>query len=111
MAKNGPGGRHRATGEPERDLKRPPRSIDRLRHGRRVEEPALTLPQTGPLTGPPAPPARPPVPAGRSRTQRILAWIALGLAAVLLVTVTGGYLVYRHLNGNITHLPIGSEPG
>ena len=67
-------------------------------------KPALTLPQTGPRTEPPAaPPVAPRVPAGRSRTKRILGWIALGLAAVLVVTVTGGYLVYRHLNGNITH--------
>ena len=70
----------------------------------------MTLPQTGPRMEPPAappatPPAAPPVvPARRPRTQRILGWIALGLAAVLVVTVTGGYLVYRHLNGNITHL-------
>jgi len=72
----------------------------------------LTLHQPGPRTEPPAAPTvAPPVPAGRPRTQRILGWIALGLAAVLVVTVTGGYLVYRHLNGNITHLPIGDEPG
>ena len=43
--------------------------------------------------------------ARRSRTRRILGWIALGLAVVLLVTVTGGYIVYRHLAGNISHLP------
>lgn len=40
----------------------------------------------------------------------MLGWIALGLAIVLALTVTGGYIVYRHLNGNITHVPIG-EPG
>ena len=66
----------------------------------------MTLPPTGPAVEPPAaPPTAPPVvPARRSRTQRILGWIALGLAVVLVFTVTGGYLVYRHLNGNITHL-------
>ena len=72
----------------------------------------MTLHQPGPRTEPPAAPTvAPRVPAGRSRTRRILGWIALGLAAVLVVTVTGGYLVYRHLNGNITHAPISSEPG
>ena len=77
-----------------------------------MEETALTLPQTGPRTEPPAaPPPGSPAPAGRSRTQRILGWIALGLAVVLVVTATGGYLVYRHLNGNITHAPITGEPG
>jgi len=50
-------------------------------------------------------------PGRRPRTQRILGWIALGLAVVLAVTVTGGYLVYRHLNGNITHIGFGQEPG
>src|SRR4051794_40629808 len=113
MAQNGQGGRHRATGQPERDVKRPPRSIDRLRHGRRLEDPALTLPPSGPAVEPPAAPpaAAPVVPARRPRTRRILGWIALGLAVVLVVTVTGSYLVYRHLNSNITHLQFGQEPG
>ena len=72
----------------------------------------MTLPTTGATTGPQThPPAAPPAPVGRSRSKRILGWIALGLAVVLLVTVTGGYLVYRHLNGNITHAPITTEPG
>jgi LCP family protein required for cell wall assembly len=61
----------------------------------------VTLPPTGPAAAPAGdPPSRH---AGRSRTKRILAWIAAGLAVVLVVTVTGGYIVYRHLNGNITH--------
>src|SRR4051812_31649949 len=113
MAQNGQGGRPRATGQPERDVKRPPRSIDRLRHGRRLEDPALTLPPSGPAVEPPAarPAAAPVVPARRPRTQRILGWIALGLAVVLVMTVTGSYLVYRHLNSNITHLQFGQEPG
>lgn len=78
-----------------------------------MEETALTLSPTGPRTDPPAapPPTPPVVPGRRPRTPRILGWIALGLAAVLVVTVTGSYLVYRHLNGNITHVPIGQEPG
>ena len=73
----------------------------------------MTLSPTGPRTDPPAvPPPGPPVaPGRRPRTQRILGWIALGLAVVLAVTVTGGYLVYRHLNGNITHIGFGQEPG
>jgi LCP family protein required for cell wall assembly len=51
------------------------------------------------------------LPARRPRTRHILRWIAIGLAAVLVITATGGYLVYRHLNGNITHLSFGQEPG
>ena len=62
----------------------------------------MTLPHTAPpapspTTPPPAPPG------GRARTKTILGWIAAGLVVVLVITVTGGYLVYRHLNGNITH--------
>jgi len=33
----------------------------------------------------------------------VLTWIALGLAAVLVVASAGGYLLYRHLNGNLAH--------
>jgi len=64
----------------------------------------VTSPYTVPPpinTPAPAPPPAPP--GGRQRTKTILGWIAAGLVVVLLVTVTGGYLVYRHLNGNITH--------
>jgi LCP family protein required for cell wall assembly len=73
--------------------------------------PPTTGPTAGPATGQQTRTPAPSGPAGRSRTRRILGWIALGLAVVLVVTVAGGYLVYRRLNGNITHLPIISEPG
>ncbi len=33
----------------------------------------------------------------------MLSWIAIGLAALLVITAAGGYLVYRHLNDNIAH--------
>lgn len=45
--------------------------------------------------------------------RRILGWIALSLAVVLVITVAGAWIVYRHLSGNIHHIaiqPIGSQP-
>jgi LCP family protein required for cell wall assembly len=39
----------------------------------------------------------------RPRWRRVLKWLALSTAAVLVLTVGGAYLVYRHLSGNITH--------
>jgi LCP family protein required for cell wall assembly len=43
---------------------------------------------------------------------RILRWFAVGLAGVLVVGVTGVYLIDRHLNGNIGHIagPTGLVP-
>jgi len=63
-----------------------------------VSEPAT---ETGSL---PAPARR------RKRLRRVLLAIALGLAVVLLVTVAGGVLLYRHLNGNLAHAPLIAEP-
>ena len=55
----------------------------------------------------PAPLGTPHQPRPRhARRKRILGWIALGLAVVLLLTVSGGVLVYKHLLGNITHQKI-----
>jgi LCP family protein required for cell wall assembly len=45
-------------------------------------------------------------PAGRSRLKRVLVWISGSLALVLVVSAVGGYLVYRHLSGNLHHQPI-----
>ena len=39
-----------------------------------------------------------------------MSWIALGLGVILVITAAGGYLVYRHLSGNIPHQAI-SVPG
>ena len=41
-----------------------------------------------------------------SRRKRLLGGIALGLAGVLLITVAGGVLVYKHLMSQITHQKI-----
>ena len=49
--------------------------------------------------------------AGRTRLRRVLTWIALGMAVVLVVAAAGGYLLYRHLNGNLAHSAIVPEPG
>jgi LCP family protein required for cell wall assembly len=45
-------------------------------------------------------------PARRSRLKRVLGWISGSLAVVLLVSAVGGYLIYRHLSGNLHHQPI-----
>jgi LCP family protein required for cell wall assembly len=42
-------------------------------------------------------------PAGRPRLKRVLVWLAASLALTLAVTAVGGYLVWRHLNGNLAH--------
>ncbi len=54
----------------------------------------------------PAAPEPPPPSAPSSRLKRVLGWTAAGLAVVLAVTAVGGYLVYRHLSGNIAHTGI-----
>src|SRR5215472_1752686 len=63
--------------------------------------PTLPVPPTVPA--PPVPPtvAPPPERRGWSRRRKIFAWIAGALAVLLVVVVTGAYLVYRHLNGNL----------
>lgn len=40
---------------------------------------------------------------GHPRAKRIFKWLSLAVALVLVVTVAGAYIVYRHLNGNLTH--------
>src|SRR5215469_13300567 len=80
---------------------------------------AVAAPPTAPV--PPVPPtvapptvAPPPERPGWSRRKKILAWVAGGLAVVLVVVVTGGYLVYRHLNANLHQVDVsgllGSRP-
>jgi len=85
--------------------------MEQLRRGRRLEgNTAVSAPvgsqpgpPTAPAVAPATPPTRPPGPRRPSRTKRVLGWIAASLAVVLVLTTIGGYLVYRHLNGNITH--------
>jgi LCP family protein required for cell wall assembly len=43
---------------------------------------------------------------GRPRLRRVLIWLSASLAVVLVIATVGGYLVYRHLNGNIAHKEI-----
>src|SRR3954451_7509198 len=45
-------------------------------------------------------------PRPQRRWGRLMSWIALGLGVVMVITVAGGYLVYRHLAGNIPHQAI-----
>jgi LCP family protein required for cell wall assembly len=56
----------------------------------------------------------PVTPQGWSRRKKILAWVAGSLAVVLVLAAAGGYLVYRHLNGNLHQVNVsgllGSRP-
>jgi LCP family protein required for cell wall assembly len=70
--------------------------------GRR-ERKAVSEPAT--LSSGPAPAER------RARLRRVLTWIGLGMAVVLVIAAAGGYLLYRHLNGNLAHSAIVKEPG
>src|ERR1019366_10372833 len=40
------------------------------------------------------------------RRKRILAWTAGVVASIVLVAALGGYLAYRHLNGNLHQVDI-----
>jgi len=51
----------------------------------------------------------PPAPGRRPRARRILKWVAISVATVLVITVGGAYLVYLHLNGNLTHYDAGKN--
>jgi len=51
----------------------------------------------------------PPAPGRRPRARRLLKWIAISVATVLVITVGGAYLVYLHLNGNLTHYDAGKN--
>src|SRR4051812_48149017 len=71
---------------------RPPtmvRATIRVAKGWQVSEPVVE-------PGPPAPPQH-------RRLKRVLIWLAASLALVVAVTAVGGYLVYRHLNSNLSH--------
>jgi LCP family protein required for cell wall assembly len=45
------------------------------------------------------------------RKHRVLRVVAISVSIVLVVVVAGGFLVYRHLNKNITSIPIGTALG
>ena len=47
--------------------------------------------------------------AARSTKRRVLRTIALSLAVVLLALATGGYAVYRHLEGNLASVDIDGQ--
>src|SRR3954451_1984674 len=65
-------------------------SMSRARHGSARKDAGVTRPQHA-------------APRPQRRWGRLLSWIALGLGVVLVITAAGGYLVYRHLSGNIAH--------
>jgi len=50
--------------------------------------------------------SNPPASGRRPRARRILKWVAISVATVLVITVAGAYVVYLHLNGNLTHTSI-----
>jgi LCP family protein required for cell wall assembly len=43
----------------------------------------------------------------KSTKKRVLKIVASSLAVILVIVLTGGYLIYRHLDGNITKLSLG----
>ena len=47
----------------------------------------------------------------RARLRRVLLAVSMGLAVLLVITVAGGVLLYKHLEGNLAHAPILTEPG
>jgi LCP family protein required for cell wall assembly len=47
--------------------------------------------------------AAPAAGSSRPRLRRVVVWLSASLAVVLAIAAGGGYLVYRHLNGNIAH--------
>src|SRR5690242_3020546 len=72
-----------------------------------MERTAVSEPATvSPPEGSPSAPAR-----GRSRLRRVLIGVSMGLAVLLVITVAGGVILYKHLAGNLTHAPILHEPG
>jgi LCP family protein required for cell wall assembly len=44
------------------------------------------------------------------RWGRLASWISLGLGIVLVLTASGGYLVYRHLADNLQHCGVACTP-
>ena len=38
------------------------------------------------------------------RRRRVVTWVAASVAVLLLAVTVGGFLAYRHLDGNITEL-------
>src|SRR3954465_1611363 len=75
-------------------------SMCRARHRSARKDAGVTRPQHA-------------APRPQRRWGRLLSWIAVGLGVVLVITAAGGYLVYRHLSGNIApgavHVP-GARP-
>jgi LCP family protein required for cell wall assembly len=51
-----------------------------------------------------SPPSR--APRARSRRRAILKWTSLSLAAIVVIAGAGGFVIYRHLIGNIVKNPI-----
>src|SRR4051795_5719184 len=52
-------------------------------------------------------------PRAERRLRRVGAWVAGGLAVLLVITGVGGYLLYAHLSDNISHTagtPVGDRP-
>jgi LCP family protein required for cell wall assembly len=48
---------------------------------------------------------------GRKHKHRVLRTVAISVSLVLVVVIAGGFLVYRHLNKNITSIPLGTALG
>lgn len=75
-----------------------PRVTERYRDAARGATPRPAEPR------PPTPSARPPRSPRGKRTVRILSWIALSMAVVILGTAGAGYVLVRHYDGNIDRI-------
>src|SRR6201995_2629378 len=81
-------------------------------------EPASPSPDSPSPAGPPPgavpPDERPPPRRRRGRRRKVLIWTASITAGVVALAAVGGFLVYRHLNGNIQQRDVsgllGSQP-
>jgi LCP family protein required for cell wall assembly len=67
-----------------------------------VSEPATA----SPLESSPSAPVK-----RRSRLRRVLIGVSMGTAVLLVITVAGGVILYKHFADNLTHAPILHEPG
>ncbi|MGB8651641.1 MAG: LCP family protein [Mycobacteriales bacterium] len=87
--------------DPRRPKGPPPRVTNAYRQAARGGPGAPAIPRKVPPTRPPAPPGPPGRRTRGQRIGRVLSWLALGTAVVVLVAAGGLYLAFNHYNGQI----------
>lgn len=83
----------------------PPRVTNAYRQAARGG-PAATRPSTPGPGEPLGPPGSTPRRSGRRRTARILSWVALSTAVVVLLGAGGLWIAFNHYNGQISRIAI-----